>query len=185
MEATLAQLPSSHLRLSDLTNRRATPFELVPTSEERGAIAKALDIVALKKLRFVGELSPMGKKDWALKATLGASVVQECVVTLSPVSTRIDETIARRYMADLPEVDAAEIEMPEDDTVDPLPDSLDLADVMIEALSLALPAYPRADDAQLAQSTFAEPGVTPMTDEEAKPFAGLSGLKEALENKGK
>ncbi|SFR40999.1 Uncharacterized metal-binding protein YceD, DUF177 family [Yoonia tamlensis] len=185
MEAPLAQLPSSLLRFADLPTRKATGFELIPTAEQRKAIAQLLNIVAVKKLRFTGDLAPQGRKDWTLNASLGATVVQSCVVSLDPVTTRIDENVSRRYMSDIAEIEAAEIEMPEDDTIDPLPDSLDVAQVMIEALSLALPAYPRVPGADITQVNFSAPGAAPMTDEQAKPFAGLSSLKEALEKKDK
>jgi uncharacterized metal-binding protein YceD (DUF177 family) len=183
MEAPLAQLPTSPLRFTDLPTRKSTTFDLTPTADERKAIAKLLNIVALKKLRFTGELTPQGRTDWVLDAKLGATVVQGCVVTLDPVTTRIDEVINRRYMAEIAEIEASEVEMTEDDNIDPLPDSLDVAQVMIEALSLALPTYPRSAGADLAQANFSEPGIAPMTDEDAKPFAGLSSLKEALEKR--
>ncbi len=185
MEAHLAELPQSHLRLADLTNRKATDFDLTPTPSERQAIAAALDLSGVKKLRFSGHLEPLGRTDWGLTATLGATVVQPCVATLTPVTTRIDEPVKRSYVAEFPEIEAAETEMPEDDTVEPLPASLDLAAVMIEALTLALPLYPRSPDADPADVVFAGPGVTPMTDEDAKPFAGLGALREQLENKDK
>ena len=139
----------------------------------------------VKKLRFTGSLSPQGRKDWSLLADLGATVVQDCVVTLDPVTTRIDEPVTRSYVAEIPEIEASEIEMPVDDTVEKLPETLDLALVMIEALALALPSYPRAAGADLTQAVFAEPGVTPMSDDDAKPFAGLGALRESLENKDK
>ena len=183
MEAPLAALPQSQLRLADLPNRKATDFELVPTASDRDAIAAALDIIGVIKLRFSGQLEPLGRTDWQLNAALGATVVQPCVATLDPVTTRIDEDVQRSYVSDLPEADGAEMEMPEDDTVEELPATLDLAQVMIEALTLALPLYPRAADAEVAQAVFAEPGVTPMTDEDAKPFADLGALRERLENK--
>jgi len=173
------------MRLADLASNRPTPFELLPSAAERQAIAAHLGITGIKKLRFEGAMTPRGKSDWSLTARLGATVVQDCVVTLNPVTTRIDEDIALSYVADMPEIDAAEIEMPVEDTVEPLPDSLDLVQVMIEALSLALPAYPRADDADLGEAVFAAKGVSPMKDEDAKPFAGLAGLREALEKKDK
>jgi len=179
----MANIPTSHLRLADLATRKPTPFELVPTAQERAAIANDLDIVGIKKLRFAGTLSPQGRKDWTLNAELGATVVQSCVVTLDPVTTRIDEPLIRHYMAELPEIEAAEIEMPVDDTVEDLPETLDLAQVMIEALALALPLYPRKPDADLTDAQFTEPGQTPMTDDDAKPFAGLGALRESLEKK--
>lgn len=171
--------------MSDLATGRPTPFELIPPPQARKAIAQALGIVGIKKLRFAGKLTPQGKRDWVLQADLGATVVQECVVTLDPVTSRIDEALRRVYLAEIPEIDAAEVEMPEDDTVEALPETLDLAAVMIEALSLALPAYPRSAAADLGDAAFAPPGVTPMSDEDAKPFAGLGALRESLEKKGK
>ena len=184
MEPDLADLPTHPLRLADLATARPTSFDLTPTEAERATIAKALDLNALRKLRFAGQLTPRGRTDWDLRADLGATVVQDCVITLAPVTTRIDETVTRQYCADLPDVTATEIEMPQDDTIEPLPTMLDLAAVMIEALSLALPAFPKAPGAELDQVNYAEPGITAMTDAEAKPFAALQSLKESLENKG-
>jgi hypothetical protein len=51
---------------------------------------------------------------------------------------------------------------------------------MAEALALALPDYPRAPDAELEAGQFAAPGVAPMTDDEAKPLAGLAALRDRL-----
>ncbi|MFA8440523.1 DUF177 domain-containing protein [Yoonia sp.] len=181
----MPQLPKSHLRLADLATRKPTAFDLSPTADERKAIAAELGIVGIKKLRFTGALAPQGRHDWALTADLGATVVQECVVTLDAVTTRIDEELTRSYVADMPEIEASEVEMPVDDTVEALPETLDLAQVMIEALTLALPLYPRAKGADLSQAVFTEPGVAPMTDDDAKPFAGLGALRERLENKDK
>jgi len=171
------------MRLTELTTGRPTTFTLEPTAAERKAVAQALGIVALKKLKFEGTLTPQGRTDWALQAKLGATVVQECVVSLDPVTTRIDEQVNRDYMKVIPEIDAAELEMSQDDTIDPLPEILDLAQVMIEALSLALPPYPRSKDAELGAIAVTAPGITPMTDDDAKPFAGLGALRESLEKK--
>lgn len=184
MDAPLAQLPQSQLRLTDLATRRATPFTLQPTAPERQAVADALGISGVKKLNFSGQLEPQGRSDWTLQATLGATVVQPCVVTLDPVTTRIDEAVTRTYVADLPQPEAAEIEMPDDDTQDPLPAVLDVAAVMIEALALALPVYPRSPDAALESAVFTEPGASPLTDDDAKPFAGLGALRDSLAKKG-
>ncbi|MFT6075108.1 MAG: uncharacterized metal-binding protein YceD (DUF177 family) [Yoonia sp.] len=171
------------MRLTDLTTGRPTSFTLDPTIAERKAVSQVLGIVALKKLKFEGILTPQGRTDWILQAKLGATVVQACVVTLDPVTTRIDEQVNRAYMKEIPEIDAAELEMSQDDTIDPLPELLDLAQVMIEALSLALPAYPRSKDAELGAVAVTAPGITPMSDDDAKPFAGLGALRESLEKK--
>ena len=179
-------LKPGEFRVSDLSTRRPTAFELVPDSPAREAIAKSLDLSALKKLRFVGEITPAGARGWTLSGTLGATVVQPCVVTLEPVTTRIDETIERVFMpAEYFEQAEAgsETEMPEDTRTEPLGNVISAYDTMVESLSLSLPQYPRADQADLGEAVFAEDGVTPMRDEDTKPFAGLAGLRDKLDKK--
>jgi uncharacterized metal-binding protein YceD (DUF177 family) len=176
-------METNHPRLSDL--KRKTDFDLVPNATERKGIANRLGISGVKKLTFKGYLIPTGKADWELHALLGATVVQSCVVTLDPITTRIDEEIVRRYLADLTEhTDEAEAEMLVDDTVEPLPQYLDLALVMEESIALAMPAWPRVKDADAVEIVVTEPGQTPMTDDDVKPFAALKSLQEKLKNNG-
>lgn len=183
----MSDLPRHPIRFADLPNRKRTQFSLVPDASERKAIAKALDLLELRKLRFDGALVPMSKRDWRIEATLGATAHQACVVTLDPVSTRIDEDVIRTYVAEFDVPDAEEFEITEDDASDPLPDTLDLYDIALEALALSLPAYPRTDGAETGsdgRAMFTEPGKEAMTDEQARPFAGLGALRDALANKG-
>ncbi len=174
---TAAAAPA-RLRLPDLKQRKVHAFDWVPDRVAMAAIAAELDLIDLKKARLSGRLVPVGKADWDLEAKLGATVTQPCVATLAPVRTRIDETVLRRYRADPGEVPlAGEIEMPEDDTIEPLPEVVDLSDVFRESLSLALPPFPRVGDAATVNLDVAEPGVTPMTDADARPFAGLAAFR--------
>lgn len=177
--------PFSHvLRPADLPTGRATAFELVPDQTQCDAIAADLGLPGLRKLRFTGSLAPLGKRDWQMTARLGATVVQDCVVTLAPVTTRIEDPVERRWLYQMAQPDNtdpdAEVEMPEDDSADPLTSEIDLGQVMTEALALALPLYPRAEGAQVDTTVFAAPGTKPMTDEDARPFAGLSALRDKL-----
>lgn len=167
---------SQTLRLSDLSARKPTRFALTPDAAARAALAADLEILGIEALNFRGALTPRGRTDWTLEADLAARVTQACVVTTDPVTTAIAEKVARSYVADLPDVDAEEVEMPEDDTIESLPATLDLAEVMAEALALALPLYPRAPGAEFAAIDHAAPGVDALTDESVKPFAGLSDL---------
>lgn len=172
------------LRVAQLRARGTQDFDLVPDADARGMIAEELGVSDLRKLRLQGQVTEDGT-DWVLEARLGATVVQPCVVTLDPVTTRIDETVRRRFspQAERPEnLPGDEMEMPEDDTVEPLDHDIDLNRVLIEALSLALPPWPRRDDAELVQVTAAAEGVEPLTDEDTKPFAGLAGLRDQLKD---
>ena len=184
MEHMVSEPATYRLVVSDLSQSKPTPFEIIGDADLMAEIAKALDVPAIKKLRFSGSIGAHGASDWRLQAELGATVTQECVVTLDPVNTRIDETVIREYFAELPEVEGTEVEMPENDNVELTPRVIDLKALMIEALSLALPAFPRKDGVDLGEAVFTEPGKAAMTDEDARPFAALGGLREALGNKG-
>jgi uncharacterized metal-binding protein YceD (DUF177 family) len=182
MERTMTE--PRHIRLGELPTNRPTPFRIEPDAAETADMARALGLSALRKVRLEGELRPQGKAGWDLSARLGATVVQPCVVTLEPVTTRIEERVERRFRADLPEpAPGAEVEMPEDETLEPLPDTLDLFRVLTEALALAVPEYPRAEGAALAETAFTEPGQPPLTDDAVRPFAGLAGLRDKLDRK--
>ncbi|MBO9410481.1 MULTISPECIES: DUF177 domain-containing protein [unclassified Ruegeria] len=168
------------LRVADLPQNTSTPFDLRPDAKELAVIREDLGLLGLRKLRFVGDVRAQGKRDWVLAGKLGATVIQPCVVTLEPVTTRIDVPVARVYVADWADPDEEEFEIPEGDDSEPLGPEIDPALVMVEALSLALPQYPRKDGAELGQADYTEPGKQAMTDEDAKPFAGLASLRDAL-----
>lgn len=167
---------SKPLRLADLPPRKPTRFDIKPDASTRAAIADWAGIRGVEALRLRGTLSPTGRSDWELAATLEAEVVQNCVITLVPVTTQIREEVTRRYLADMEMPAAEEVEMPEDDTAEPLPAVVDLAGIALEALELSLPLYPRAEGAELGEARAAEPGTEPLTDEQLKPFAGLRDL---------
>ena len=77
-------------------------------------------------------------------------MVQTCVVTLDPVTTRIDQPVRRTWLPDAAPPRAEIVVAPdEDDEIEPLGDRIDLGLVAIEALALALPAYPRKPGATL------------------------------------
>jgi uncharacterized metal-binding protein YceD (DUF177 family) len=173
------------LRVAELSARRPVRFDLVPDADTLTQLAAELDLLSLRKLRFHGTLSAQGPQEWLLRADLGATVVQPCGITLAPVTTRLEEKITRRFS---PEGEAAEpppgaeIEMPEDDSLEPLGAEIDLRRVMIEALLLALPAYPRAEGAELGQITATEAGTNPLDDAASRPFAQLAALRAKLQN---
>lgn len=169
------------LRVSDLPARQPAAFDLRPDTGEMSAIAGDLGLSGLRKLRFRGTLAPAGAGAWLLRADLGATVTQPCVITLAPVTTRIDEEVTRRFSPEAQdEAPGAETEMPQDDTIEPLGKEIDLWRVMTEALALALPAWPRAEGAELGTLQVAADGVAPLTDDETRPFAGLRSLRDRL-----
>jgi uncharacterized metal-binding protein YceD (DUF177 family) len=178
----MTEAQATRIRTADLTGNRRRPFDLAPVAAARAALAADLGLLALDALRLTGELRPAGRSDVALEARLTADAVQPCVVTLAPVPCRVDVPVRRLYVADWQDPDGDEVEMPEDDSREPMPEAVDLSAVLAEALALALPDYPRAPGAELGQAVFAEPGVEPLKDEALKPFAGLAALKDRLKD---
>ena len=170
------------INVSKLSANQTYSVSLALTAEDIEDIKQELGLTALRKISFSGILEPNGQRDWELKAKLGATAVQACVVSLEPVTTRIDEPVERLYLHDMPEFANAEeeIEMPEDERIEALGQQISLVDVFREALVLALPEYPRAQGATIEQANFAEQGITPLKDEDTLPFAGLAALKEKM-----
>ena len=167
---------SAPLRVADLNGRKPTRFALSLPEDLRAAVAEWADISALDSLTLKGQLTPRGRNDWQLEAEFAARVVQPCAVTLKPVKTALAETVTRHYVADLPEPEGEEVEMPEDDSLERLGTEIDLAAVALEALELALPLYPRAPDADEAKLSAAPEGAAPLTEEATRPFANLRDL---------
>jgi uncharacterized metal-binding protein YceD (DUF177 family) len=169
--------PIAHpLRTAELSRRKSTSFDLQPAAAARDALAADLGLLGLPTLRFAGEITPTGRRDLLLRGRLTATVVQPCVITLDPVATTLTEQVRRHYVEDfvLPEGD--EVEIPEDDSLEPLPQAIDLGAVAAEALALALPLYPRSPGAELGEMVHAGEGVTPLRDADLRPFAGLARL---------
>lgn len=175
----------SRFRTGGLSPRKPTRFSYRPDAEERARLAADLGLLALYALDLTGEFRPVGRDEIMLDATLTARADQPCSLTLVPVPANVAEAVRRRYVAELEVPEGEEVEMPEDDSVEPMPDEIDLAEVAAEALALALPLYPRAPGAELGQVVHAPEGVTPLSDADLKPFAGLQGLAAQLAQKGK
>ena len=152
-------------------------FDISPTAQEAKALARLLDAQAVRKMRFAGKLLHLDKGGWQLDGQLGATVVQTCVVTLDPVTTRIDLPVHRTW---LPQAEPMPHDLvltaDDDDEIEPLGERIDLGLVAIEALALALPVYPRAPGAAVP-----DPGED-FIDEDPpeKPFAALSALRDKL-----
>ncbi|MBA3911503.1 MAG: hypothetical protein C0524_16905 [Rhodobacter sp.] len=170
----------TRFRTGGLSPRKPTRFSYVPDAALRDSMARDLGLLALRKLEFSGQIAPDGRDAMLLTGTLTAECDQACIVTLAPVRTRIAEPVRRRYVAGLEQPEGDEMEMPEDETVDPMPEVIDIAEIAAEALMLALPLYPRAAGAELGQVVHAGEGIAPLSDNDLKPFAGLAGLAGRL-----
>lgn len=163
-------------RTAALSHRKVTRFRVFPNAEARRQLAASLDLIELPEVTLEGEIAPVGRADFALTAQLKAKAIQACVISLQPVPARIDEQVTRRFLADFVTPEGEEVEMPEDDNSEPMPEEIDLIEVLREALALALPPYPKAPGANLGEAVFSADGTAPLRDEDLRPFAGLAAL---------
>jgi uncharacterized metal-binding protein YceD (DUF177 family) len=171
----------SRLYRLDTLSSEPRAVEIGANAEERAALARRFELVAVDRLAAQAWLSRSGESVTAA-GTLRAEVTQSCVATGEPVEQIVEEEFRIEFRphphASAPEeeVELSESEM---DVVFYDSGSVDLGEVIADTLSLALDPYPRLPDAELA---LREAGVE--TEEEARiassPFAALKDLKGKL-----
>lgn len=170
------------LRVARLSNKVVTTFALQPDVSVRKALAQQLGISAIHHLQFVGTLTPRGRRDFVLQARLTAKVEQPCIVSLRPVMTELTDDVMRRYAHDYSDPDGDEVELPQDDTLEPLSEVIDVGSVAVEALALLLPEYPRAPGASFVAAST-DPAAEMAEGDRPKPFAGLAELASRMAGK--
>lgn len=149
--------------------------------EERAKLAKRYGILSLDSLTAKLELKPWRKRGVAVSGHFTAEVTQACVVTLEPLSARLEEDFKDYF---LPEADmgrlAAEAEITvEIEGADPDPlegDQIDLGELVAEHVSLAIDPYPRKEGVEFSPPPGVESQDSPAEPKE-NPFAVLEKLR--------
>jgi uncharacterized metal-binding protein YceD (DUF177 family) len=157
-----------------------TAFEIHTNAEERAALAKRFDLLALENLTAAVTVVRSEDGIVRLSGRLKAEVVQTCVVTLDPVRSTIETEFSRSFSEAAVVEEQEEVFLtPEDeDPPEPLEGGrLDAGEVVAESLGLALNPFPRAPGAALPLVTGIPPenGNTP---DKSGPFAVLAKLKK-------
>ena len=172
---------SQKIELAQLTKNKEINFEFTSTLVFETKLKKQLNLLNLDKLKFAGVLKPLEKSDWRMYAKLGATVEQSCVLTLEPVTTRIDTNFIRDFQTiSAPSDTKITPNETSDDTKEIVENSINLCSVLCEVLSLELPDYPKIKNINVLQTEFGPPGKSPLTDETSKPFAILSSFRDKL-----
>jgi uncharacterized metal-binding protein YceD (DUF177 family) len=138
---------------------------LRPDAAACATIAKRVGAEAVASL--TGDLELAGGRDgFSVRGRLRASLVRQCVVSLEPMQEEIDEAFEMRFERDL-------VDDEDDDSPvyrEPLDfDQIDLAELLVQQLSLMMAPHPR------------KPGAAPPAPLGAKdvidgPFASLKRL---------
>lgn len=143
-------------------------FDLVPDPATRAAIAARLGVPAVERLsgRILLAPEPGG---YRLAGRVEAALSRVCVVTLEPLSETVDERFTLRFASGGGAVAEDADPTLDEDAPEPLDgDSLDIAEMLVQQLALAMTPYPRRPDASFASAEFGE-------SLEKSPFAVLKG----------
>jgi uncharacterized metal-binding protein YceD (DUF177 family) len=156
--------------------------ELVPDDATRQAIAQEVGLVALPRVAATFDLTRRGADSLRVEGRVTATVVQNCVVTLEPIESEIDEPVELFFRAE-PTVpaetgDEADFHPVEgEEPPEPLVNGMvDLGTIATEFLNLGIDPYPRKEGV-----VFDAP---PAGDPASHPFAALAALKKDSGPKG-
>lgn len=168
------------LRLDAIGADGTAERNLTASDAECAAVAMRLGLEALSGLRAELTISRLPGREIGVSGHIVADVVQTCVVTLDPVPDHIDDTFEARFTTVAQDVPQDVIIGPDDeDLPEPVEDGiLDLGELTVQQLSLALNPWPRHPDAELP----AEARFDPARD---GPFAALAGLTPKAPGSGK
>ena len=167
------ELPEFSRRIDGLRlNPSGEKYTIAAKPEERAALARRFDLLALDRLEAKVKLTPMAGGYYRLAAEFEAQLTQACAITSEPVPARIAESFTLTYG---PVEESSEIVLDGDaEPVEPLDDGMiDIGEAVAQQLSLTLDPFPRAPGASLEE----EADLSDRSPRES-PFAALAKLRK-------
>jgi uncharacterized metal-binding protein YceD (DUF177 family) len=148
--------------------------ERAATDDERQALARALDILAVSSLIVRYRINSIAGGGWKLSGTIAGDVEQACVVTLDPVRAHFDDRFDVEFWpGGAGERESGDTSVLEGEDIEPLDNGIvPVGRIVGETLSAALDPYPRKPGAVLDLKEAAH------SQDSVSPFAVLSKLKD-------
>ncbi len=147
------------------------------TAGEREAVARRLGLLSVDRLSAQATVKPVGGRLFRVQGRWEADVQQACVVTLEPVPQSLAGDLEAAFEPGdgrraAPEGDVL-VDPEAADPAEVLPEEgIDLGELVVQELSVALDPYPRAPGAEIP-AQYRPPEV----EEKEGPFAALKVLK--------
>lgn len=155
------------LAIEELAPGDRQSMTLEASEAERAAVAERLKVLSIGALQAELDILRDLTGDVIVTGRILADVEQACVVTLEPVGQRVDAELFQRYSAR-----SAEPEGEEEDPIEPIHEGeIEVGDVIVQNLSLALDPYPRAPESHFE-------AVDDDAGKPSGPFAALAALQE-------
>jgi uncharacterized metal-binding protein YceD (DUF177 family) len=166
----------SKIGIYGLETEKKIEFTLSFNDNELVQIKKGLNLISIRKTSMSGRIIATAANQWHLKAKIGATIVQESVLSLKPVTTRIDDSVDRRIIKGRDNaVQKSELELNEDHFIE---HELDLGAIFFESIALSIPIFPKEKGESFEDKIFTAKGIDPLTDDRISPFFILNKLKE-------
>ena len=168
------------VELAHVSAETGAHFALTADADARAAIAKIAEISELPRLDATFDVTRQRDDGLHVVGQVSATVGQNCVVTLEPLVSEIEEKVDLLFRPPLPglELDRDQGDEPGKrsgrpkpnlDGPEPLLDgAIDLGALTIESLILGIDPYPRKPDAKFEPPQDLKP--------DQGPFAALAGL---------
>lgn len=186
----MSQIPETEFsrpfKLSELGAKEVIR-ELSAGTEERRALAERFELLSLDHLQGTLRLKKVkAGRGLHLSGTIKAGVVQQCVVSLEPIETEIEEEVFQDF--DLLSED--ELEVPQGGSADELAfdpvedreplngNMIDLGEFLAQQMAVSLPPYPRKPGVELEQNQWGSAEVEAEAEDKASPFSKLKDLKK-------
>lgn len=142
--------------------------KIIPSEAEINMLLNRFDYIAVSDLVAKLEIRKVARDCWDVHGSLTANVVQSCVVTGKPLAESVDFKLEERYVRITDDITSVEVDL---DGVEPLKNGfIDLGEMVIQSLALAVTVWPRASDAP--EYIESEPV------KRDHPFAGLVAIKQ-------
>ena len=134
-------------------------------------LTKILEIEELRSFSFKGQFIRSSKTDYELHSSFKAKLVQLCVVTLRPVKTKINHKFEQPFSVVKDETEHKHLSF-KYDAIDKehILNEVNIGDIMLEALSLEIPLYPKIQGANFKGLTITKAGIKPLEVISNNPF---------------
>ncbi len=146
--------------------------QLVAKADERDELAQRFGLLELPKLEATLTIHPV-RADQTIEVTgsFAADVLQQCVVTLEPITNHIEHELKVLYAAsELLEGGAGPSDLNEEDMEPILDGSIDLGELVAQNLGIVLDPYPRKPGVGYVEVVYGE------EKQEPGPLAQLVNL---------
>ena len=164
--------------------RQTTKFKFQHRSNslELAELTQILNIEDLKLFSFQGYFVQLNRNDYILRASFNATVIQLCIISLNRLKTKIRHKIHQPYSAEKIINRTKYISINYDSLEkEQIQSEINIGDIMLEALSLEIPLYPKKKNAKFDGLTITDSEIKPLDQTLNNPFIQLKELQ--LKNK--